>query len=251
MLSWSQRRKYKIIGGVVLALLIFFVIPSFIILRDKPTCSNGVRDEGEKGVDCGGVCILLCKGNARAPVVRFSRVLKVSQGVWNSVTLLENKNLDSGWRSAPYTLKIYDDNNLIVAERHGELYIPPKNVFTVFEGGIDVGKREPTRATFEFTSPARFERMTPDPVINIRSKRFVQSIDGSRLDVSLYNPSRIDIGRFELSALLFDSTGNVFAASATVEDEIHSLSTLNLSFTWPSKLPEPERIEVLYTVPSR
>lgn len=237
-----------IIGGAISALVVFFVIPSFFILRNKPTCSNGKQDSGEKGVDCGGSCRLVCEGDALAPLIHFTRALEVSSGIWGAVVSLENQNKDAGATSSAYMVKLYDADNLLVAERHGTVYIPPNKIFAVFEGALDVGWRVPTRATFEFTAPIRFETMAPDPVIDIRSKRFTQSVDGSRLDVSLYNPARTAVQESELVALLFDSAGNVFASSATLVKELSALSSTNISFTWPRELQDPARIEVLSTV---
>lgn len=251
MLSWSQKRKLAIIGGVLLALILFLVLPSLFILRNKPACTNGVKDAGEKGVDCGGACRFLCEGDALAPLINFARAVEVAPNVWGAVASLENRNADAGALRAPYALKLYDESNLLVAERHGEAYIPPKKVFAVFESGMKVGDRQPTRATFEFTGPIRFSRMTPEPVLEITGKHIEQEGTTARLIVVLHNPNLFLVGRIGLQALLYGDDGNVFAASATEVEGLSPGQSSNRSFTWSRALPDPARVEVLYTVPGK
>lgn len=249
MFSWAQKRQFAIVGGAVLAFFILFVVPSYLILRDRPSCTNRKQDGGEEGRDCGGACRYLCDGTLALPITHFARAVPVGPGQYGAVAYLENRNSSAGARNAPYVLKVYDANGLLVGEKHGFAYIPPRKVFALFEGRMETGDRVPVRATFDWKEDLRFERMNEEPFIDIRSKRFETVIEGSRLEAHLYNPSRTAVHEINVTALLFDTKGNIYAASATRLAELPTGHADLISFTWPQALPEPARMEVLYTVP--
>lgn len=251
MFSWATRRQFTVIGGILLAILVLFVLPSYFILRERSSCMNGTQDGDERGIDCGGSCRYLCENEAQAPLVHFARAVTVGKGVYGAVAYLENRNQDAGARAVPYVMKTYDAEGILVGEKHGNAYLPPRKVFALFEGSMETGDRIPVRATFNWKEPPRFERMSEDPLIDVRSKRFETVPEGSRLDAVLYNMSLSNISGIEVTALLFDGKGNVYAASATRVNELSGERTAAISFTWPRALAEPSRMEVLYTVPGK
>lgn len=247
MLSWAQTQKVKILG--VAALLIAVVLAVWALLPERSSCGNGVRDGDERGVDCGGSCRLLCQDEARAPVVQFARAVPVSNSVWGAVAYVENKNENAGARSAPYVFKLYDAESLLLYERRGVAYIPPRKVRAVFEGRMDVGDRVPTRATFAFTVPPRFEVIPPEITLQVRNQRFTGAEGGSRLDAELVNPTQSALTDIEVTAALFDEGGNLFAASAARVPRLPPRGTVPLVFTWPEEVMPPARMEILYAIP--
>ena len=251
MLSWAEQKKYLILGTALGLFVLAVAGPSFLIIRRSPSCFNGTQDGAERGIDCGGACALLCRGEALDPLIQFVRTLHVGDSIWGVVAYAENKNPDAGAANVPYLFKLYDEQHLLVAERRGEVYIPPNKGFVIFEGRIDVGNRTPTRATFEWSAEPRFMRVLPEPVLEIRTKRFVVENGSSRLDATLHNPALTSLARVETAALLFDAAGNVFSASGSRVNTLRGLEERSLSFTWPRILPEPARMEIFYSVSKR
>ncbi len=248
MLPWSQKRRLSVLA-IGIAGLAFFGFFSFLILRARPDCTNGEKDGNERGVDCGGSCALLCAGEAQAPLVHFSRALQIDEKVWGAVAYLENRNKTAGARETPYVFKLYDAAGILVAERHGRAHIAPRATAAIFEGGMRVGDRVPTRAVFAFESPPRFEAMREGSTLLIRDKRFAQGESGARLEAAIENRNVTPVGLIEATALLFSPDGNVFAASATRLKELRAGSAAALSFTWPRPFDAPPaRIEILYAV---
>lgn len=247
MLSWSQKKQFLFI--VILGCALIFAISVFFIsTRSKPDCFNDKKDGTERGVDCGGSCRLLCVGEASAPLIYFVRALRIDTGVGGAVAYIENHNQTVGARRAPYVFKLYDENNLLIAERHGEAFIPPRKVFALFEGQMFVGSRVLSRASFEFTVPPRFEVMPEAPALEFRNKRFKVTNTASMVQVELVNPLLTAVTGITATALLFDGDGTVFAASATEVPYLSSNATVALTFTWPSRLEAPARMEIFYTV---
>lgn len=201
-------------------------------------------------MDCGGSCALLCEGEATAPLIHFVRVLSVGEGVWNSVAYVENRNKNAGATNVPYLFKLYDENNLLVYERRGEAFIPPRAMFPIVEGGMRVPERVPTRATFEFLESPRFTVMEENPRLEIRQRIFSEEDGFSRLEVTLFNSTSVVLRNVEAEALLYDTTGNVFAASHTVIKELAPSVSTSATFTWQRVFPEaPARTEIFYKAP--
>jgi hypothetical protein len=250
MLSWERQRKLLFITGVAVFLAALFGAYGFFALRKMPDCSNRVKDGDERGIDCGGNCIRICKEDAAAPVIHFARAVEVREGVWGAVAYGENRNSGAGSRSAPYLFKLYDEHNSLLYERRGVTFIPPRKVFAVFEGRMFSGDRIPTRATFAFTEEVVFERMS-EPLLSIDTKDFEVGNHKSSLRTIVRNPTRIDINGIEVVALLFGADGNIVGASSTFVSALLAGDSAALIFTWPRELPRPARTEVLYTVPGR
>jgi hypothetical protein len=250
MLSWAQKQRL-IFVAVPLAVFLLIAGVFVFVSRNRSDCQNGRQDGNEQGVDCGGSCRLLCPGFASEPLIHFARAVPVGEALWGAVVLAENRNQNAGARRAPYVFKLYDADNLLIYDRRGEAYIPPRKVFAVFEGAMSVGSRLPTRAAFAFTEPPRFERMTEEPSFDIRNRRFDSSDGISRLEAVLQNPTAVSFERVLLTALLFDATGNVTAASATAVAPLAARASVPLSFTWPQEFQTPSRTEIFYAVPPR
>ena len=250
MLSWSQQRKFFWVGGVVLILAVVFSAYGVFTFYNPPDCFNGSKDGDERGVDCGGGCARACKADTVPPVVQFARAVEVAEGVWGAVAYLENKNTGVGARDVPYVFKLYDEDNLLLYERHGATFIPPRKSFAVFEGKMLSGDRVPTRASFKFLQEPIFLR-TEEPELVVTTRGFTTDARSSSLQAMVTNPSSDLVEGIEATALLFGPDGNVTAASATRISRLEGRAGAMLVFTWPQVLEDPSRIEVLYTVPGR
>lgn len=250
MLSWSQQRKFFFVGGVLLFLAIVFGVYGAITFYNTSDCFNGSKDGDERDVDCGGACVRACKADVIPPVVKFARAVEVAPGVWGAVAYLENKNNGVGARDVPYVFKLYDEDNVLLYERHGTMFIPPHKTFAVFEGKMLSGDRVPTRAVFEFSKELIFFRVE-EPELVVTTRGFTTDERSSSLQAIVTNPSRAPIEGVEATALLFGSDGNVTAASATRISRLEGRAGAILVFTWPQVLEEPSRVEVLYTIPGR
>ena len=248
MLSWAQQRKLFFTSGIALLFIIVFGGYGLISVYKAPNCSNNEKDGNERGVDCGGSCLRVCRADASAPIIHFARALEIENGVWGAVASVENRNAGAGARNVPYVFKLYDEENLLLYERHGNAFIPPRKVFAIFEGQMKTGNRTPARAVFAFTREPVFVRIS-EPVLMLSTKGFTSREDGSYLKVALSNPSRAAVEGIEAAVLLFGTDGNVFAASATAVRKLRAGGSLPLTFTWPRELEDPARVEVFYTVP--
>ena len=248
MLAWSVKRQ---LSYFLLVLAFFAGVGGvlFVLTRPDPSCADGKRNQDETGIDCGGACRAVCKNEILPLRVLWSRVLKVSDGLYDSVTLIENPNLSLGLKTLPYTLKFYDKNNIIIASLKGVTFANPQESFVVFEvlNKGDVKARVPVRASFELApNDLVWARETVErPDLRFSSQVFTNEPTPS-LRTSVTNRSLQDLGEIEVKAVLFDEFENTIGASATKMESLPRGASADLVFTWPTPFPAEPKLKLLY-----
>ena len=250
-MSWASRRRSAYLSVVVIVALIIIVPIALSIFNKEPTCSDGKQNGQELGVDCGGICEKFCKIQISDPVLMWSRSFKVADGVYNSVAYIENPNFNSGVLKIPYTFKLFDDRNILIAERKGSTYISPDSVTPIFEGGISTGQRIPVKTIFEFDKfPDWYQSNDERGLLSVKDIILTGEDSSPRIDAVLSNSGVEAIKDIEVVAVAFDSKDNAVAVSSTFVDRLADRSSKNLVFTWPNKFDtKVSRIEMIPRVP--
>ncbi len=246
-MSWASRRK----TGYLLGIFIFFAIPisivGFFLWYEAPTCFDGIVNGGESAIDKGGPCELLDERALIPHAVLWARPFMVRAGLFNAVAYIENPNQEAGVERVSYRIRLYDTNNVLVAERVGETYIIPGAITPVFEGSIDTGSRIAVRAFFEFTEPLVWHRLGGIAHTVPVSNKKLDAVDTApRLDARVVNTEPRDRENLRMVAVIFDAAGNAFAASQTVLPLLVGKGQTNISFTWPVPFErEAARVDIL------
>lgn len=247
-LSWSAKRKLTVLSvffSIFILMLSFF---TYSIFYEKPTCFDGKQNQDEEGVDCGGICLEVCSFKASDPIVHWSRVFKVRDGVYNFTALIENKNKLLTAENVPYEVRVYDDKNILISQDNGLISIPAGSVFAVFKPSIDTGARIPSRAFLTILSAPNWREISSD---NLRQVFVSESIFKteetiSKVEAILENRYVFPISNIDVYAILYDSEDNAFATSRTFIEVLSKESFKNIIFTWPEVFDQkPSRIEVL------
>jgi hypothetical protein len=246
MSLWAVKRQIGYLAIFLAAVVVLVGVPILLLVHKEPTCTDGERNQGEVDVDCGGPCEAYCASQAVPLKVLWTRVFKVTDEVYSIVAYIENSNTDAGARNVPYSFKIYDKENILITERRGKIFIAPKQITPIFEGGLPVGSRVPARAFFEFRGEPKWERMSPiDYALLTKNIKLRFEDSAPRLEVTLVNSSLRGIYDVEVVAVIFDRRDNAIAASRTVVDFIDKDDARDLVFTWPEPFGEEVgRIEV-------
>ncbi len=242
-LSWSTRRQllYYIVAG--LACLIIFTAGWKTFLTRTATCSDGLKNGTEIGVDCGGACALICKGQARAPVVDWARAFKTDTGLYTAAAYVENPNTGSGARAVRYSFQLFDDKNVLVVERDGIADLPPMTLIPIVESNINVGNRVVARTLFSFADEPTWTKIT-EPIPSVRLSNQQLESDGSRMSATLTNNSLENINKVVVIAVLFDAEGIARGASKSTINGIPKKSSQPIVFTWPTGVPNIVRAEM-------
>lgn len=248
MVSWSTRRQFFYISATIAVFLFALALPIFFVTYKAPSCTDGKQNQGEFGVDCGGPCSILCKANALDLVTHWQRSFKVKEGVYSAVAYVENPNFDSGIRNISYRFKLYDKDNLLIYQRDGNTFIPPRKIIGIFESNILTGTRVPVRTFFEFSGiPVWVKTAISEPPLAVISRPPVDQETSPRLTASLENRGLDPIYNVEVVAIVYDGSSNAIAASRTIVDSLGKNALAPLTFTWPEPFAVPAvRAELLY-----
>ncbi|MDP2655902.1 MAG: hypothetical protein Q8P17_05360 [bacterium] len=243
MNQWSRNRKRIILALIFFVLVVLVGAPIFFLFYQAPTCSDGRLNGDETGVDCGGSCQLLCSAESLPLILKGDpRVLEVTSNTFEVVALIENPNISAGIYRAGYTLKLYDASSTIPLKTiEGETHVPKGATFTIFEGPFTIEDGTlPTRATFEWKQGTlQWQKSTTQmPEILVKDSSLSREDTSPRLDASIENASLENVSNIDLTALISNESGNIFAASKTFVDTLSAGEKSPIVFTWPRPFGE-------------
>lgn len=228
-------------------LLVAVALPAYLIFYKAPTCFDGKQNGDEKGIDCGGSCVSLCRSQYLDPNIIWARVIEVKPGLYNALAYIENPNIDAGADNISYSFKIKDKNGVSIYERKGNAFIPPNKFFAIFEDGITTGERIPTKVIFEFTSNPVWKNKKNDEAGLIVVKKSISNEESfPRVDATLQNATLQPIPRTEVVAIVYSEDGNALGFSRTFIDKFNKGESHNIVFTWPRQFSSSAvKIEII------
>lgn len=240
MSIWAERRKQTIIWGIIFLIFIAIAIAAWSVFNQPPTCNDGIKNQNELGVDCGGVCSLMCKDMAQVPVILWQRFFKVSEGVYTSAAMIQNPNLYAYAKDVPYMIRLYDDEGVTIFERSGYMTLYPKYNFPIIDPGIRTLQRIPVRMTFEFTGePVWYRGSEQKNDLSITNDIIQNESTSPRISAIIRNDSNVTQKNVKVAVLVYDPDGNVMAVSQTIVDNVPAHGTNGLVFSWPFQFPSP------------
>ena len=246
-MSWASRRRTVYSLGVFFFFAVVIGVPTAILLYEPSTCFDRKQNQEETATDKGGPCLLLDERTLSPHAVLWSRAFLVRGGLYSATAYIENPNREAGVRAVGYRFGLYDERNILVAERVGKTYVMPGGITPVFEGAINTGNRIVARTYFEFTSPLVWERMVNTAsVLTIGNKNVTNTTAVPRLTAEVENTSVAVVPNASFVAVVFDTAGNAFAASGTTLPRLEGGERGEFVFTWPDPYPRAVgRIDIL------
>lgn len=236
-MQWRTKRKLTYTSLALLPLLIIAGVIYTATFFPEPTCFDGEQNGTETGVDCGGDCKRVCQADLPAVSVSWDRAFKVSGNIYNLAAYIQNPNTDLIAKDVPYVFRIYDENNILITERRGEITLLPQPTNVAFSGGVDTKGRQPGRVVFEFTEPPFWESTE---ITNIRfpvTDRDLVTGSSPRLSLDITNSNQRPVSRVQLTALVFDTEDEAVHVSQTVVHNLQVQETTSAIFTWREPFP--------------
>lgn len=253
MATWAARRKFTYSSLVFLACVIFVGLPLFKYFYHAPTCSDGLKNGSELGVDCGGACSRLCQNVFQTPTISWVKYEAVAPNLYNVAAYIVNPNPNGAAINVPYKFTLFDKNGDPVAYTNGTTTLPAHRNTLAFKTSVDTGKSIPTKAIFEFTAAPVWQK-SEDKLsqLVVIDKKYTEESDSSSLEVTVGNHSLTPYQKVYILVALYDVDGNTIGFSRTLIDQIDPGATEVAPFTWPiSRHGKVATIEVLpLTVPT-
>jgi hypothetical protein len=241
-LSWSKRRKtlYTLVFGVIAAAFAGWGYLTFF--NATPTCFDGKQNGDERDTDCGGGCALICRQDARSPVVQWARSFKVAPGLYTAAASIKNPNTGAGARGVAYSFQFFDENNSFVIDRRGKADLPPTPNIVIVEPNIATGNRSIARTLFAFSYEPAWSKEGPLQALLVKNQFL--SEDASELSATIVNDSVMDATKVVVTAVLYDQAGVARAASKSTLARVLRRGSERVVFTWPGGVQNVVRAEI-------
>lgn len=218
------RGTKKIVYGVFYLFifgLIFYWLFGGLIIK-TPTCSDGIQNQNETGIDCGGVCTK-CEITELAPLKQVGDVRIFSLDSGKVILLAELLNSNQFFSSDKflYSFVVYDVRNREIERVSGNDAIFALEKKFIFEPRIsslieDIGKIELVISDVSWKKA--YEMLRPDVVISsgVETKKTSQ---GVRVSGNIKNQSSVLASEVRITAILYDKYDiEVFPGQTIVSD---------------------------------
>lgn len=241
-MGWAARRRFIIlllVGSVIAAFLAVIFISIF---TKTPSCTDGIQNQNESGIDCGGSCSYLCTEEQRPPTVLFTKIISNEEGRTDVVASVENINTQSAAKNVSFTVTLYGANQLFLQELSGTMDLPPSSTVPVFMPGITTGKQKILRAFLSIASSSpKWISMTNNPNLKpiVLNTLLGSATSTPRIDAILGNSSVAPLLDIPVVIFVHDAQGEIIAASKTVVPTIPAQGQATATFTWNKGFVRP------------
>lgn len=240
MASWAAQQRMKYIIGFLFILGLVSAFPIYSVIHSlthrEPTCFDGIQNQNETGVDCGGLCELACVDSLNDLQILWTRIFELDTDTYDLAALVENPNRLAGVRDISYTFTVLDDAGEVVYTREGFEYINPREKLVVYEPNIFIEDAIPSKVVFTFDDNPRWVQMreTRLPIV-VKERVLINEKTRPRINATIENTDLIEGYReLDIVALVSDARENVIAASATYVEEIDRDEQRSIFLTWPT-----------------
>lgn len=243
-LSWSERRRFLVIGGAALLALVLAGLLAFSFLHKAPSCTDGVQNGDETGIDCGGSCAYVCSVTVEAPRITFARAVATG-GRTDVIAYVENRNRDEEAKAAAYTVELFDESGRLIGSDEGVLDLPARAIVPLFASSLAPGLAFTPRAFVSFSEDTKWRLMKEARAEPAVSDVVLLTGDNPRVTATVTNPSATGMGERAAVATVFDARGIAIAASRTVTQALAPRGSTQAVFTWPEPFNgEATKVEV-------
>ena len=234
MASWATQRRLTYVSLGALVAVVALAVPAFLLWYKPPTCSDGVQNQGERGIDCGGPCRELCQSDFVQPNVDWAGSEQVSHGIYNLAALVENPNINGASFDAQYTFHVYDNAGQLIVQKDGTMIIPANRNTLAFVSGVSTGERIPYKVTFDFTAAPEWKKShdTLSSILLINND-YSEDAQSSSLQSTFVNNALTPYTNVTVYAVLSDAQGNEVGFSKTFIDRLNPGVKVTAPFTWP------------------
>ena len=231
-MTWAGRRQTFILGGLALIIIAILLPILKRIVAPVATCSDNRQNQGEKGVYCPGPCKKVCAFEPAPVKVLWVRAFKIADGVYNAVAYITNPNAEFAIKKGVYHLKLFDERNILIAERKGEIDIPSKVTMPVFESSIVTEKAIVSQAFFDLNDDLNWQRGGETKKrISVGAPVF-DSGSNPKIRATVQNNTLETLRKIPFVVIVFDSKGNALASSETIVDLLGKNEKVEIVFTW-------------------
>jgi len=227
-----KKKQFKI-SLVYLLILLIIAGGIYLLIKPKlPSCSDGIQNQGEAGVDCGGPCPPCSWQLQKDLEVIFAQAIKTENNYLDLVAKIKNPNQNFGAKSFSYLFNLYDQKDELVFSKQGKSYILPQETRYIIEQKV-LADSEISRAELKITN-INWQKLVDyrEPELLIRNSSFEQLENSSRVSGTLENRSNYDFDKIDIYAILFTRESKILGVGKMEIRTVLSKKNRYFEFNW-------------------
>lgn len=245
-------KRLSIVGVVVFSTSLIGASWYFLSVPD-PSCFDGVRNQEERGVDCGGPCARACVETfVPDPIVirEAAFVPGGEDGEYDVLAKLYNPNDEFGAPVLPYVFRLKDASGAVLAEASGSGFILPQETKMILSVGLR-STASPREVEIVFPEGGKWERFSgykEKPSFSVLNRRYGRISSGPFFGEAtgiLVNDSVFDFRSVLVKVILRDADGVPLAFNQTEMNTFRTRESRDFRLRWPKAFPgEVAQIDV-------
>lgn len=240
----SRARKRLFVGSTYFVIVVMIGWLIYVTRQPSPTCTDGIKNQDETGIDCGGVCGACSVERPQPASLKIEETSLIYGGTntYDVLAKVTNPNGEDGAESFNYTFLLKDDQGSVLVERSGRSFILPgetKYIIVTQLSSEALPKKialEISDVNWKYFSGGYQER----PVINVYSKRYDRITSGPGFGEAtglVVNESSFDFVNVRVNVILRDASGKPIGVNYTEMQTLKSAEKRDFRLVWPNGFP--------------
>ncbi len=240
-----KRNFKKIVYGIFYLIVVGFVVWwAYGTFGPEPNCFDGIQNQGEEGIDCGGVCAP-CELTLQESIHIMDKpqTFQLESGNTSLLVKIFNPN-ETHNAEFSYRFIVYNDVGSVADTITGF-----GNIYVLEKQYIQISQRFPlvkiSQAEFEITDVVwqKADNLLKSEVI---VKETTTVVEDTMVVVSgiIRNESAIFVSSVKVIALLFDTAGYIVFANQTVERDITAFVERSFEVQIPADEKFVEKVDI-------
>ena len=246
-MDYALKRQLTFIVVFVITLFALAVAAQWFA-APEPTCFDGIRNQGEEQIDCGGPLCQACKVGILGDIQILSQRAFFVGGAYDAIAQVRNPNPRHGSNTVAYAFVFYDDNKTVLAERAGETFLLAGQTRSIVESNITV-PREAASVNFSVNRVGMWEEQNETlaaSALPIFSERYERAAPGeigyAKVTGTVENKTEYTFRHVAIHVMLVDGDGNPVAVGVTAVDDLRFGEGRSFMVLFPHAIPLPTEI---------
>lgn len=234
-------RKVKQITLAIIYVVLFGLIGWYLyyLISPDPTCTDGKKNQSEKGVDCGGPCKPCQNAQAAKDIEVVEKTfVDGGGGTYDVLLKVSNPNYILGSDTISYTITLKDSAGAEVGKKTGTSYILPADSRYIIEMGIVPDVSGVSVASVDVSFDKITWKELPNmskPQLNIYNRRFGEAPMGAGniAEAVVRNESPYDLNTVQIAIIIRDEYGKVVGLNTSLKQSLRAREEQSFRVTWP------------------
>lgn len=242
----SRVLRRMIIAGTFLAIFSFTGLGLKRAITPAPSCTDGVMNGQEEGIDCGlFACSNYCEPNLDPPKVISTKLIETGQSDYDFIAEIENPHLQFGASEVVYEVALYDQGGAELLKDEGIFYmLPGQKKFLILTHLTS--EKNINKIDFRIKS-AKWQKLESGGLnLLVKNQKYSGSLSQSTLEAIILNDSDFDFEIVNIDVILYNSEGEIIAVNRSDIRTFTAGSERGFVVKWPFRIKgEVSRFEIL------